>query len=176
MSPAQLLKRALVTILLELARVYALDLGLTRNSPDTNVKKAFRRVILRAHPDKAGGSEAASKKLNAAWSQWLEAGRSKHKPGPSKTASATGALVPKAKKPEYRFQGKAALLTYQGIVDVSQWHAFLDFVDKNKGKWRLRYWTATFETNLDGTLHAHLTPTSRLRTSLLGVTGNYFHD
>ena len=94
MSPAQLLKRALVTILLELARVYALDLGLSRDSPDPNVKKAFRRVILRAHPDKAGGSEAASKKLTAAWSQWLEAGRSKGKPGRTKNTSATGALVP----------------------------------------------------------------------------------
>ena len=79
MSPLQKLKRALVTILLGLARVYSLDVTLTRDAPDTDVKKAFRRVILRAHPDKPGGSEAAAKKLNEAWGKWLEAGRSRRR-------------------------------------------------------------------------------------------------
>ena len=41
MSPLQALKRALVTLLLELARVYALDLNLSRDSLDADVRKAF---------------------------------------------------------------------------------------------------------------------------------------
>ena len=56
MSLAKVLKRALVSTLLALARVYALDLNLTRASPDEDVKRAFRRVILKAHPDKPGAS------------------------------------------------------------------------------------------------------------------------
>ena len=41
----------------------------------TDVKKAFRRVILRAPTGKPCGSEAGAKKLNEAWAKWLEAGR-----------------------------------------------------------------------------------------------------
>ena len=57
MSPVDALKRALVYILLELARVYGLSLSVKRDSPDVVVKEAFKQVILRAHPDKPGGSE-----------------------------------------------------------------------------------------------------------------------
>jgi hypothetical protein len=47
MYPAQLAKRALVSVLLGLARIYNLDSNLTRDSPDADVKKAFRKVILK---------------------------------------------------------------------------------------------------------------------------------
>ena len=47
MSPGQLLKRALVSILLELARVYGTGLTLNRDAPDVDVKRAFRKVIIR---------------------------------------------------------------------------------------------------------------------------------
>ena len=49
MSPAQLAKRALFVLLLAFARVYHLDLNLNRDSPDADVKKGFRKVILKAH-------------------------------------------------------------------------------------------------------------------------------
>ena len=58
MSPGARFKRALVALLLELARVYGLTLNVNRDSEDDKVKAGFRKVILRAHPDKAGGSEA----------------------------------------------------------------------------------------------------------------------
>jgi hypothetical protein len=73
MSPAARFKRALVTLLLELARVYGLTLNLNRDSQDDAVKAGFRKVMLRAHPDKAGGSEASTKRLNAAWEDWTKA-------------------------------------------------------------------------------------------------------
>ena len=66
MSPAARFKRALVPLLLELARVYGLTMSLNRDSADDVVKKNFRKIMLRAHPDKAGGSEATAKRLNAA--------------------------------------------------------------------------------------------------------------
>ena len=52
MSPLQQLKRALVCILLEIAGAYSLDLNVNRDSPDDSVKRAFRRVVARVHPDK----------------------------------------------------------------------------------------------------------------------------
>ena len=67
MSPAARFKRALVTLLLELARVYGLTMSLNRGSADDVVKKNLRKIMLRAHPHKASGSEATAKRLNAAW-------------------------------------------------------------------------------------------------------------
>ena len=58
MSLASGLKRVLVSLLLEFARVYGLTLDLNRDSGDDLVKAGFRKVILRTHPDKPGGSEA----------------------------------------------------------------------------------------------------------------------
>ena len=45
-------KRALVSLLLALAGAYGVPLTLTRDSPDTDVKKAWRRVSAKVHPDK----------------------------------------------------------------------------------------------------------------------------
>ena len=44
-------KRALVSLLLALAGAYGVPLTLTRDSPDTDVKKAWRRVSAKVHPD-----------------------------------------------------------------------------------------------------------------------------
>ena len=66
MATLQFVKRALVSILLELARVYALDLTLSRDSNDNDVKKAFRRVVsllaqVRFSEDFDGAGDAAPK-------------------------------------------------------------------------------------------------------------------
>ena len=47
-------KRALVSLLLRLASLYSLTLGVKRDSPDTEVKSAFRRVSKKAYPDRGG--------------------------------------------------------------------------------------------------------------------------
>ena len=73
MSPASRLKRALVTLLLHFARIYAITVDVSRDSPDADVKKAFRKVMLKAHPDKVGGSVDAAKKLTVAYSSWQDA-------------------------------------------------------------------------------------------------------
>ena len=53
MGPASALKRALIKLLLAIAREFAITLSMSRdNAPDEQVKKAFRKVILRIHPDK----------------------------------------------------------------------------------------------------------------------------
>lgn len=160
MSPLQELKRALICILLELARVYSLDLNVNRDSDAKDVKKAFRRVILRVHPDKAGGSEKATKRLNAAWAKWSEAeslpkNKGGAKPSPA-TSTADGVVqCAQQRKKEFRVQARAVMLTYQGVKS-SWWQTFVNFATGGTKAWKVKHWTATFETNLDGSLHAHL--------------------
>ena len=54
LSGPQLAKRALVKVLLALAIVYAVRVDVSRESPDPEVAKAYRRIDLKAHPDKGG--------------------------------------------------------------------------------------------------------------------------
>ena len=53
-SGPQHAKRALVKVLLTLAALYCLHVEVNRESGDQEVLKAFRRVALKAHPDKGG--------------------------------------------------------------------------------------------------------------------------
>ena len=52
-------KRAFVTVLLALAVAYSLVLGITRDSNDASIVKAYRRILLRAHPYKGGSTQLA---------------------------------------------------------------------------------------------------------------------
>ena len=53
-SQVQTAKRLLVAALKSLARTYGVRVDLTNTSPDRAVRSAYRRVYLRAHPDKGG--------------------------------------------------------------------------------------------------------------------------
>ena len=55
LSVRQRAKRAFVAVLLEVARLYAVPTAVNRDSPDAQVLAAYRKVILKAHPDKGGG-------------------------------------------------------------------------------------------------------------------------
>ena len=65
-------KRSLVALLKALAKTYGVVLELSRDSSDTQVKTAARKVSLKAHPDH-GGSEDDQKLLNACRDAWQEA-------------------------------------------------------------------------------------------------------
>lgn len=162
MSPASLLKRALVSLLLSLASQYEVALKVNRDSPDQLVKAAFRKVILRAHPDKATGSEEHTKKLNDAYGKWQDSLRKNGRPPKPATKTHTdvsvGASGASKKNPprQYRIQSQAVLLTYQGFPGVDAWPAFLAFVRRNLSDWRVRFWCATLETNKDASPHAHM--------------------
>ena len=57
MSPLQLAKRALVTLLLVWGRQYHIALALNRDSSDNLVLAAFKKVARKVHPDKGGSEE-----------------------------------------------------------------------------------------------------------------------
>ena len=68
-SAIQAAKRALVSLFLTLARYYQVTLTLCRDSADKDVVTAFRKVVLKAHPDK-GGRDGDAQKLNDARDVW----------------------------------------------------------------------------------------------------------
>ena len=47
-------KRALVLMLKSLAQKYGVNLVLSRDSSDDEVRTAYRKVALKSHPDKGG--------------------------------------------------------------------------------------------------------------------------
>ena len=61
----------MVTLLLALAAAYNIAIAINRESEDEAIKKASRRVILKAHPDK-GGTASDFRRLNDARGEGIE--------------------------------------------------------------------------------------------------------
>ena len=161
-GPRQAAKRALVKLLLSIAAIYSVSLqSFNRDSPDKEVEKVFKRVLLRAHPDK-GGNVEDTQKLNRAkenWDNLRNQSGSKNSSSPpedhanSADPSSNPLVVPKKGK---RIQSSAVLLTYNGVKEVDQWHRFVKFVESQKKAWGIRHWCATMEASKEGNLHFHL--------------------
>ena len=84
-SSVETAKRMLVTLLKSLAVIYSVVLGLTRESTDTQVKAAYKKVSRRAHPDQ-GGEANHQASLNAARDAWEDALRASTGHGGNRTA------------------------------------------------------------------------------------------
>ena len=72
-------RRALVKLLLTLAAAYSVVVRLHRDSQDSEVIAAFRKVLRKAHPDK-GGTDEHAKQLNAAKERWDQAKKPRGRP------------------------------------------------------------------------------------------------
>ena len=153
--------RGLITLLKLLAAAYGTVCDITRDSSDKEVASAYRKLSRRVHPDKNGGNDADQKRLTAAYNTWQEALRQApgHSGGKREAADPSAVLVPvptAAARQEYRIKSQATLLTYQGFGGTSQFDRFLEFVQKSLKQWRVKYWSATLESNVEEGCHAHL--------------------
>ena len=104
-------KRALVTLIKSLAAIYSVTVTLTRDSSDSELKAAYKKVSRKAHPDQGGATEH-QKALNAEKDSWEDALRASKPHGgnnqdKSKDKSADAPLVKTGRKdaPGFRFQG-----------------------------------------------------------------------
>ena len=154
--------RAFVKVLLTLAQVYELALTVNRDSSEKDLLKAYRRVALKAHPDK-GGSNKDFKTLQAAREKWEALRTTKtERPagrrwGQAGTEATVASVVGSGSAPEsYRVRGCSVLLTYHGFSDLASWREFLDFVEASLEKWGVEHWCATLERSTSGKLHTHL--------------------
>ena len=154
-SAVQVAKRALVALIHALALVYHVEAKCTRNSPDEEVVRAFRKLVLKVHPDR-GGNDQHQQQLNEARSSWEAA---KKKPRKAQNVNLPVISAPssfRSSRNEFRIQATAVLLTYQGLVDCSQWLTLNAFVVDNLRPWKVKHWCTTLETCSSGMYHAHV--------------------
>ena len=161
-------KRALVSLLRILATLYGCCVGVTRESLDCDVRKAYRTVSKKVHPDKGGNAED-QKRLNVTYREWCDAAFDTKAPKAKGTAKKGKNGEPQAPvvaataggRKTFEFRSQAVLLTYQGFeadptTALDQWVRFKAFVAGSLRLWGATRWTATLETNADGKHHAHL--------------------
>ena len=71
-SVCDLKKRAFVKVLKELIRTYGVQLEVSRDTPDDAIKRAYKRLSLKVHPDHGGKSED-QQRLNDSCIAWQDA-------------------------------------------------------------------------------------------------------
>ena len=127
--------RAFVAVLLALARAYQLSVQVNRDSSPDELLQAYKRVLLKAHPDK-GGSNEHMQRLQAAKETWQQTrSQSAGKGGRPRTRASDEPVAARRRRSEYRVHAEVVLLTYQGVVDLKQWHRFIAFVHQSLEKW-----------------------------------------
>ena len=157
--------RAFVHVLLALAKAYRVALAVNRDSPVEELRSAYKRVVLKVHPDK-GGRKDHMQRLQSAKDAWDTARRrSSGRAGrPVSTAEQRNlALQTHRERNEYRVQAEVVLLTYQGFRGLAQWRRFIVFVRKSLVPWAVDRWCATFESCETQALHVHLALKSKTK-------------
>ena len=119
-------KGALVTLMSSLAVLYQVVTTVTRESADAEVRKGYRTLSKKAHPDRGGHLED-QQRLNAAYKEWCDSAfqktsakqRGKNK---QKGASAVVLLPTREVERSSWSRSQALLFTYQGFAaDLALW-------------------------------------------------------
>ena len=109
-STVDVAKRQLVRLLRELGQTYGVQVGVTRESPPLEVKRAFRSVARKAHPDKPGGCTKDFQALSARHDAWADLHRAerhvgrppKVRPPGGKAGNESAVALPISSSPEQR--------------------------------------------------------------------------
>ena len=134
---------------------------------DMMSKRAFKKVILKAHPDR-GGSDEHAKQPSGAKEAWGKARISARRPTRADAGRDAhglespldfGVLVAEGEEVEntYRLRSQGVLLTYCGVAGLAQWERLLLYAPARQGKkWNVKHWSATLEGAKSGRWHIHL--------------------
>lgn len=140
-SAIDLAKRALVGLLKTIAAAYGVVENISRDSPDEDLRSAYRRILRRAHPDHGGDAEHQKSLNNAigAWEEALKASRGRGGDQRKSGNSSDGATQVPSGLPtsnsdpkeggKIRFQSLGILLTYQKFDDEACWKRFVTYVE-----------------------------------------------
>ena len=79
-SAIDVAKRALVTVIKYLAGIYGVTADLNRDCDDNALRKAYRTMSLKVHPDR-GGNNTHQVQLNVKYEAWCNAKSGKSGPG-----------------------------------------------------------------------------------------------
>ena len=139
-----------------LAKRYELLFTVNRDSSTEQLAKAYRKLLLKAHPDK-GGRKVDFQKLQQAKETWDAVRKGPVNQGGRPTTGAdAGVLACQRRCKEYRVCATLVLLTYNGFADKKQWKRFVVFVRGSLKKWGVKRWGATLEACETEGLHTHL--------------------
>ena len=158
-----------MNVLLYVAKAYGITPGVIHDSSQPDIAKAYKRVVLKAHPDK-GGDPRHFRKLQEAKEEWDKVRKEKAdspsgrrwSPGPDvnllmKTGlTLAGSPDVDPSKPGYRIRGFSVLLTYHNVAGLAEWKKFLKFIRASLQAWGVMHWCATLERSDAGNLHTHL--------------------
>ena len=139
-SHLQLHQRAFVSLLLAVASIFSIQIRVNRDSHEGDLRNACEEVL--AHVGRKRTAKDKVQELRRAKASWEEA----------LVKKAAACLPPSG---GCRFQGLAALLTYQSLQDSSHWQRFIHHVKKQLKTWNVKYWCATLEackTGLDAAI------------------------
>ena len=75
-------------MLKELLHAYGVQVHITRDRPDDAIKRPFKRLSLKVHPDRGGKTED-QQRLNDAYRAWNDASKHAHPAGRPQETSAT---------------------------------------------------------------------------------------
>ena len=162
MSKVAAAARAFVAVLLTLARSYEVALKVNRDSSPDELLGAYRKLLLKTHPDK-GGRKCDQQRLQQAKEHFEKTRRGASAAGgrPRAAEGATdlvaAAAAKRQKRKEFRVHATVVLLTYQGVKDLAQWRRFVTFARGSLKKWKAFRWAATLEACETEGLHTHLT-------------------
>ena len=171
-SAARRALNALLATMQYLARVYGTRVSLTHESPPAEIRRTYRRLSVKCHPDK-GGRLTHQQQLNAAHSAWEAVHSGGKGPGRPRTgetvmqkpaaaaAPATASVLdaaPRRGERGYRIHATGVLLTYQAFPGKEAWPDFLATLRSLVQPLKVKYWCATLETNVrgNGGFHAHV--------------------
>ena len=153
----QLAKCAFVMVLMTVATAYRVGGAPNRDSDDAQLVAFYRKLLLKAHPDKGGRNEDFQG-LQSAREAWEDAKqRAAPRGRPSASSDQLVAVGGQQGAGAARVRGVAVLLTYSGRWSVARWKKFLVFVQKQLRLWLAIRWCSTLEMSDASRLHVHLT-------------------
>ena len=124
--------RAFASVLLALARAYGLQVGANRESKPEDLLRAYRRLLLKTHPDK-GGKKADLQKLQAAKEKWDKARKANAAAGRPRAAGETAlaqvAAGKRRKRKEFRVHALVVHATEKEVWAMDRplrWGEFLE--------------------------------------------------
>ena len=120
-------------------------------------------MVLKVHPDKGGDKEDAQKLQDKkeAWDKSRKSAAKNQSESHKKRNKPTATEAPAMEaleepRKEYRINGTAVMLTYNGVTDVAQFERFVRHVRSQKKAWGVKHWCVTLEATRTGKLHIHL--------------------
>ena len=121
---------ALFVVLKTLASQYGVSFPAVNvnSATDADLKRLYKKLVVKVHPDK-GGTADDFRNLKEAYDKWTHPPqRGWPPPPPTDDNAGSNGLVSANAENCYELRNKAAMLTYHGVQDLSQWDRMVQWL------------------------------------------------